>query len=267
MNAEIGIIGGSGFYSLLSDAETTKVNTKYGKPSSPIAIGKIGDKKVAFITRHGLKHTITPQNIPYRANIEAFENLGVKRIIAVSAVGSLKKEYARGDFVFLDQFINMSHGRMDTFYDEDKVVHVSTAYPYCDELRKVGVEVATGLNIKHHKTGTIVVISGPRFSTKAESVNFGNMGAHLIGMTQYPEVVLAREKGMCYLGISIVTDYDAGLAGRNDIKPVVFSEMLALFAKNIDKARDLITKVVPKVASTRVCSCSRALDGATATHK
>ncbi len=267
MDAEIGIIGGSGFYSLLEGAQSMEVGTKYGKPSSPISVGKIGSKKVAFIARHGLRHTISPQNINYRANIEALASLGVKRIITTSAVGSLDKDYMPGDFVILDQFINMTHGRNDTFYDVDTVVHVSTAYPYCEDLRTLGLKTAANSKIKHHKTGTVVVINGPRFSTKAESVNFSRMGANLINMTQYPEAALAREKGICYLGIAIVTDYDAGQEGEDDIKPVSTSEMLAIFGKNVEKAKVLVKDIVPKISPTRTCDCSKALEGAEITHK
>lgn len=262
MDAEIGIIGGSGFYSLLSDAEKKAIDTKYGKPSSEISIGKIGNKKVAFIARHGEKHTIPPHKVPYRANIEALSSLGVKRIIASSAVGSLKKEYAPGDFVFFDQYVNWTHGRADTFYDENVVAHVSNAYPYCGELRKQAEAAAKEAKIKYHNKGTIVIINGPRFSSRAESQFFSAQGFHAIGMTQYPEVALAREKAICYLGIGIVTDYDSGLEGRDDIKPVEFSEILSTFAKNVDKAKELVTRMVPSVSSERRCDCSKALGGA-----
>ncbi len=264
MDAEIGIIGGSGFYSLLDNPEQIELETKYGKPSGPVSLGSIGGRKVAFLSRHGPKHTFPPHKVPYRANIEALDYLGVKRIVATSTVGSLDPRYGPGDFLLFDQFINATYGRPDTFYDESKIVHVSVAYPYCEDLRGVAAEAAKTMGIDLKPTGTVAVINGPRFSTKAESQYFGRAaGANVINMTQYPEVVLAREKAICYLGIGLVTDYDAGLEGREDIKPVTMSEVLQIFAKNVDKAKSLIGSVVPKIASSRSCACAKALEGAT----
>ena len=264
MEAEIGIIGGSGFYSLLDNAEAVEVETRYGKPSSPVSLGVVGGKKVAFIARHGLKHTFPPHKVPYRANIEALSSLGVERIIATSTVGSLSPEYKPGDFLLFDQFINATYGRADTFYDEDKIVHVSMAYPYCSDLRRTAAEAARYLGIECKTTGTVAVINGPRFSTKAESQYFGRAaGAHVINMTQYPEAALVRERAMCYLGIGLVTDYDAGLEGREDIKPVTMSDVLQIFASNIGRAKSLIAAIVPKISAERACSCSKALEGAT----
>lgn len=267
MEAEIGIIGGSGFYSLLSNVDKQSMDTKYGKPSSEISLGKIGNKKVAFIARHGNKHTIPPHKVPYRANIEALSTLGVKRIIATNAIGSLRKEYAPGDFVLFDQFANFTHGRPDTFYDEDLVVHVSTAYPYCKDLRRYAETTLNEMKVKHHNAGTIVVINGPRFSTKAESQFFSSQGFHTIGMTQYPEVTLAREKEICYLGIGVVTDYDVGLEGRDDIRPVSVADVISTFSKNIDKAKSVVNNIIPKIGHERKCDCGKALEGAVQTSK
>lgn len=261
-NAKIGIIGGSGFYTLLKEPKLVESENRYGKPSSPLAMGKLGNSSVAFMQRHGEKHTIPPHKVPYRANIEALAGAGVNRIIATGAMGSLTKEYAPGDFVFLDQFVNMTHGRYDTFFDEDRVVHVSTAHPYCPELRELAIREAKKMGVSFHETGTIVVINGPRYSTRAESRFFASQGFQVINMTQYPEVALAREKAICYLGIGIVTDYDAGLEGNPSIKPVDSTEMLRVFNQNIEKVKELITRIVPAIPEKRSCPCAQALEDA-----
>lgn len=267
MDAEIGIIGGSGFYSLLDDYEDVYVDTPHGKPSDSITLGKISGRKVAFIPRHGRGHSIPPQKVPYRANIEALEKLGAKRIIATAAVGSLKEEYAPGDFVLFDQFVNMTHGRQDTYFDQNIVAHVSMAEPYCDDMRKSAVAAMNSLGIKHHSSGSVVVINGPRFSSKAESRFFAAQGFDTINMTQYPEAALAHEKALCYLGIGMVTDYDAGLEGRADIKPVTVDEINKVFSENIGKAKRLVSALVPTLNPERNgCACNKTLDGAIITH-
>jgi len=260
--AKIGIIGGSGFYSLLNAPSSIEAKGKYGAPSALISIGEIAGKSVAFVPRHGAKHTLPPHKVPFRANLEAFAEAGVERIISTNAVGSLAKEYAPGDFVLFDQFVNMTHGRDDTFFDADKVVHVSTAEPYCPELRALAAKKAKEMGIRCHETGTVVVVNGPRFSTKAESQFFARQGFQLINMTQYPEVALAREKAMCYLGIGIVTDYDAGLDGVEGIKPVNFEDMLSVFNGSVDKVKKLITELIPEIPDKRSCECGNALDNA-----
>jgi 5'-methylthioadenosine phosphorylase len=267
MKAEIGIIGGSGFYSLLEECESVEMETDYGRPSAEIAIGRVGGRDVAFIPRHGKGHTIPPHRVPYRANIAALAELGVKRIIATSTVGSLKEEYAPGDFVIFDQFVNMTHGREDTFYDRSIVAHVGMAEPYCSEMRSIASELLSSMRIKHHDRGTAVVINGPRFSSKAESRFFASQGFETINMTQYPEAALAREKALCYLGMGIVTDYDAGLEGRSDVRAVTIGEVLRVFGENVGKAKKVISEIVPKIsAERRKCSCAKALDGAIVTH-
>jgi 5'-methylthioadenosine phosphorylase len=267
MNAEIGIIGGSGFYSLLEDVEKVNVKTIYGKTSDAISIGRLAGKKVAFLPRHGNNHTIPPHKVPYRANIEALSKLGVSRIIATNAVGSLKPEYRPGDIVLFDQFVNMAGGRDDTFFDRDLVVHVSSAEPYCSQLRSIAADAAGKLRIKNHRSGTVLVINGPRFSSKAESKIFSSYGCDVINMTQYPECMLAREKQICYLGIGLITDYDAGLEGRSDIKAVSAADVMRIFAENIDKAKSLIAGTVKSIPSARSCSCHSALDGAVQTKR
>ncbi len=261
MKADIGVIAGSGLYSLLEGAAENDIDTKYGKPSSKVGIGRIGKVDVAFIPRHGKEHTIPPHKVPYVANIQAFKDLGVTRIIGIGAVGSLREDYKPGDFVLFDQFINMTNGRRDTTFDEGKVVHVSTADPYCPEMRSVVADTMMTAEINMHKTGTVVVINGPRFSTKAESKLFASSGMDVINMTQYPEVALARELGICYVGIGVVTDYDAGIGGQ---EPVSFGEIANKFAESEQHVRALVKEIIPLIPKKQSCSCSRSLDGAVA---
>jgi 5'-methylthioadenosine phosphorylase len=260
--AEIGIIGGSGFYSLLENADARDIDTEYGKPSSKVSVGKIGNKTVAFIARHGSKHTIPPHMVPYRANIEAFSILGVKRVIATNAVGSLNPEFRVGEIAIFDQFANMTHGRKDTFFDKDQVAHISVADPYCEQLRHIAYEAAQKLGIPSKYHGSVVVINGPRFSTKAESRSFIKQGFDMINMTQYPEVALAREKEMCYCGIGIVTDYDAGVLENTSVKPVTHAEVMKAFSKNVENVKNLISEIVAKTPKERSCSCGNALESA-----
>jgi len=258
MEAEIGIIGGSGLYSLLEKGEEINKKTKYGKTSGPITLGKIGNRRVAFLTRHGVKHTIPPHLVPYRANIEALASFGVKKIIASSACGSLKLEYKPGDIVFFDQYVNMTNGRKDTFFEGPEVIHLSAAEPYCRSLRKTFVDQADNLGLRYHASGTVVVVNGPRFSTKAESKFFKNQGFDAVNMTQYPEVTLAREKGICYTGIGIITDYDSGIEGMEDIKPVHHAEMLKVFNNNVQKVKELLNITIPKIEKgQKNCECWR----------
>jgi 5'-methylthioadenosine phosphorylase len=267
MDAEIGIIGGSGLYSLIDGAEEVYPDTKYGKPSGPIAVGELEGRRVAFLPRHGKKHTIPPHKVPYRANIEALAQLGVKRIIATVAVGSLRPDYAPGEIAVLDQFVDLTRGRNDTFFDEDTVAHVSAADPYCPDLRSVAISVARNSGMQIHETGSVVVINGPRFSSRAESRAYSSQGHHLINMTQYPEVILAREKSLCYVGIALVTDYDAGLEGREDIKPVTNEQVSRIFGENVAKAKTIIHGMVRSMPRERSCSCPSSLDGAILTQK
>ena len=258
-SADIGIIGGSGLYSLLDDCKDIKLDTRYGKTSDNIKIGFVGKKKVAFIPRHSIKHSIPPMNVPYLANIEAFDKLKVKRIIATNAVGSLNLKYKPGDFVLFDQFINMSH-RKDTFFDATKVVHISSEDPYCEQLRGIAYKTGKRMKLKIYDKANVVIINGPRFSTKAESKFFKSIGGDVINMTQYPEVVLAREKTMCYLGIGIVTDYDAGI--HKNTKPVSSQEINEIFNKSISKLRKFIFNIVNEIPEQRTCMCKNSLDNA-----
>lgn len=261
MKAEIGIIGGSGFYSLLENAKRIDVDTDYGKPSDRIAIGKMSGRDVAFIPRHGSRHTLPPHKVPYRANIQALCDLGVSRIIATNAMGSLNPRFRIGQIVALDQFVNMTHGRTDTFF-EKSVAHVSMADPYCGELRSVASSAARRAKLDYRERGSMLVINGPRFSTRAESRFFSKQGFDLIGMTQYPEAALARERCICYMALGIVTDYDVGLEGNKSIKPVSHREVMATFSRNIDKVKGLVKETVRNTPRSRKCSCGNALEGA-----
>lgn len=267
MKADIGIIGGSGFYDFLKGKEIS-VGTPYGKPSDKILISEYEGRKIAFLPRHGKKHQFPPHKINYLANLYAFKKLGVKQILSASAVGSLKPKIKPGDFVICDQFINNAHGRPDTFFNgktskkpKGKTAHVSTAEPYCQNLRKVAAKACSDLTIPFHKNGTAIIIQGPRFSTKAESI-FWSKHADIINMTQYPEVALARELEMCYLNISLVTDYDAGLQSRKDIKPVTFQEVAKIFAENNEKIKKLFQEIIKQIDTQKTCVCHTALKDA-----
>jgi len=257
--AEIGIIGGSGFYDLAGRLKEIKVETPYGPPSDKIALGKIAGREVAFLPRHGKGHTIPPHKINYRANIWALKELGVRRILTSHAVGSLQKEIKPGDFVILDQFVDRTRGRVDTFYDGPIVTHISTAFPYCPQLQELAVKTARALKIAVHEKGTVVVIQGPRFSTAAESAWFTKMGWEVVNMTEYPEVVLAREKEICYCAIAVVTDYDTGLVVEGKVTPVSAQEVIANFGKNINKAKKLILAMIKNWLEKTTCKCQEAL--------
>ncbi len=257
--ADIGVFGGSGFYRFFKGAEEIAVRTPSGRPSGKVTISEAGGKQVAFLPRHGVHHEYPPQRVPSRANVFAFKQLGVKRIVAPNAVGSLKAAIEPGDLVFCDQFVNFTTGRTDTYYDGPETTHVGMAQPYCPQMREVAVEAAEKMGIRHHGKGTVVVIQGPRFSTTAESRFFAKQGWDVINMTQYPEVVLAREQELCYLNISLATDYDAGLEGDPTVKPVSHEEVIKVFNSKMDTLRKLIVEVVKGMPEKRTCECGSAL--------
>jgi len=257
MKAEIGIIGGSGFYSFLEGKEAW-VNTPYGAPSDKILLSKHQGRDVAFLPRHGKSHQYPPHKINYRANLFALKKLGMRYILAPCAAGSLKPKIKPGHFVIADQFIDRTKNRQDTFYNGPKAVHIAMVQPYCPALRGLAVNACEELGIKHHKQGTMVVIEGPRFSTKAESEAYSQI-ADVINMTQYPEVVLARELGMCYVNISLVTDYDAGLKAGDDIKPVSAQEVKRVFGRNNERVKKVILKIIENVPEHLPCHCAGAL--------
>jgi 5'-methylthioadenosine phosphorylase len=258
--AEIGVFGGSGLYSLLDDAHEHRISTPFGAPSAPVTIGEVSGRSVAFLPRHGLSHQFPPHMINYRANVWAMKELGVSRIIGPNAVGSLQPDVKPGDFVIADQFVDRTSGRKDTFYDGPVVTHVSSADPYCPTMRAVASQKAAELGIMAHPTGTVVVIQGPRFSTRSESRWFAGQGWEVINMTQYHEAYLCLELEMCYCNISLVTDHDVGAEG---VVPVSNEEVIRVFNENNARVRDLIFAMIPALPDTRDCPCATALQGAT----
>lgn len=259
MKAKIGVLGGSGFYKLLEKQRLIAVKTPYGKPSDKVAVGIIGKRKVAFLPRHGFKHQFPPHRVPYRANLWALKSIGVERIVAVTACGSLQKKIKRGDFVILDQFIDRTRGRGDSFYDGPETVHVSLAHPYCPQLAKIAYREGKKRKLRIHSKGTLVVIEGPRFSTYAESIWFTKMGWEVINMTGYPEAVLARELELCYSVIALVTDYDVGVVVKEKLPPVTTKEVLEVFKENNEKAQKLVKAIIQKLPEKRSCDCGEAL--------
>lgn len=259
--AEIGIIGGTGFYSILSAKEELYISTPYGEPSDKITIGEIEGKNIAFLPRHGKKHTIPPHKINYRANIWALHSIGVTRLISPCACGSLKPHIKPGDFVVTDQFVDRTKNRKDTFYDGPSIAHISAAYPYCPELRELAIKAIRESNIKVHESGTIVIIEGPRFSTKAESEWFTKMGWDVVNMTQYPEVVLALEMGMCIVNIALVTDYDCGIAGN--VAEVTTADVIATLKTNNQNLLKIIKPLVKYIPAHRTnCKCAKKIEEA-----
>ncbi|MBN1245184.1 S-methyl-5'-thioadenosine phosphorylase [Candidatus Bathyarchaeota archaeon] len=259
MQAEIGIIGGTGLYDpqLLKNVEEVTMDTPYGAPSDAITVGELAGKRVAFLPRHGKKHTIRPTDVNSRANIFALKKLGVKRVLAPSAVGSLKEDYKPGDVVFVDQFIDRTTKREQSFYTGNKVCHISVAEPMCPELRQTLITIAKDVGIRSHPTGTYVCIEGPRFSTKAESKLFRSWNADIIGMTLVPECVLAREAELCYASISTVTDYDVW---KDHV--VSADEVVATMKVSVEKVKSIILEAVARLPKECACGCKSALKGA-----
>lgn len=260
--ADVGVFGGSGFYSLLEDVEEVAIDTPYGHPSDNYFIGSIEGVRVAFLPRHGRKHQLPPHMINYRANVWGMRELGVKRLIGPCASGSLKKEIGLGHFVVVDQFVDRTWGRKDTFYDGPITTHVSAADPYCPDLRRMLVETARELGITVYDGGTLVVIQGPRFSTRAESKWFSAMGWDVVNMTGYPEAYLARELELCYASVALVTDYDVGLADDPSLPPVSHHDVLEIFNANNEQLRALLFKVIPRLSLEPSCDCAQALKAA-----
>ncbi|HEY4025526.1 MAG TPA: S-methyl-5'-thioadenosine phosphorylase [Candidatus Dormibacteraeota bacterium] len=261
--ADVGVFGGSGFYRFLDEVELVDVDTPYGAPSDRIAIGAVDGVRVAFLPRHGSHHTLPPAAINYRANVWAFKDLGVTRVIAPTAAGSLQPHVKPGEFVVCDQFVDRTWGRADTYFSTGPTVaHVGAADPYCPVMRELAVTTGRAQDVTMHARGTVVVIQGPRFSSRAESRWFSGLGWEVINMTQYPEAILARELELCYVNIALITDYDVGLEGMPDVAPVSTVEVERVFSSNNDRVRRLILGLIPLLPSERTCPCVTAMRGA-----
>ena len=255
--AQIGVLGGSGLYALLEDAREVPVETPYGPPSDPPVVGRVGDRTVAFVPRHGVDHRFPPHRVPYRANLWALRSLGVRQVVAPCAVGSLQPERGPGSLVVPDQLVDRTSGRVQTFHDEG-AVHVPFADPYCPIGRAVSVRCAQEGGWPVTDGGTMVVVEGPRFSTRAESRWFAGQGWSLVGMTGHPEAVLARELALCYTSVALVTDLDAGVSPG---EAVTHAEVLRVFRERTDQVRQLLLTVVAELPLDRDCPCGAALDG------
>ena len=254
------MFGGSGFYDFLDDVVTVGVHTPYGAPAAPISIGTVGDTRVAFLPRHGPGHELPPHRVNFRANVWAMRELGVRRIIGPCAVGSLKPGIKPGEMVVLDQLVDRTNGRADTYFDGGEVGHIAFADPYCPELGPLLADAARAEGVTVHDRGTVVVIQGPRFSTRAESAWYRAQGWEVINMTQYPEAYLARELGICYSGLALVTDYDTGVEGDDGVAPVTMDEVFAVLRANVERTRRVLFRAIPAVPATAGCSCATALD-------
>jgi 5'-methylthioadenosine phosphorylase len=256
--ADVGVIGGSGFYSFLSDPERIEVETPYGAPSAPLAIGTVGERRVAFLPRHGEHHELPPHAINYRANLWALRSLAVRQVLAPCAVGSLRHELGPGSIVVPDQLVDRTSGRAQTYVDSG-AVHAPFADPYCPRL----VEVLADRDSTIVRGGTMVVVEGPRFSTRAESLHYAAQGWDLVNMTGHPEAVLARELRMCYSAIALVTDLDAGLEVGAGVSQ---QEVFEIFAASLDRLRALLGAAVPALPDPEGCSCSAWADGIDLTY-
>ncbi|MBA8956608.1 S-methyl-5'-thioadenosine phosphorylase [Actinomadura namibiensis] len=257
-SADLGVIGGSGFYSFLDDVKEVRVDTPFGPPSDPIAVGELHGRRVAFVPRHGRDHRFPPHRIPYRANLWALRSLGVRQVLAPSAVGSLVAEHGPGTLTVPDQLVDRTSGRPQTFYEEGAAIHVPFSDPYCPVGRRTALTAAQAQDWEPVDGGTLVVIEGPRFSTRAESRWFADQGWTLVGMTGHPEAVLARELALCYTPLCLVTDLDAGI---EEGEGVTMQEVLAVFAGNVDRLRGVVAEVIRTLPADRSCPCPTVLDG------
>ncbi len=261
----LGIIGGSGLYEFtaLKEVETIEVDTPFGKPSSPIVIGTLSGKKVAFLARHGIGHFLSPTEVNYRANIYAFKKLGIQRVVGISACGSLREDYAPGHIVIPDQLVDYTKDRARTFFTDGLVVHVGVAEPFCPELSKSLYAAVGEAGATVHPNGSLITIEGPRFSTKAESNMYRAAGISLVGMTACPEAFLAREAELCYSIMAHVTDYDVWHVSE---EPVSVDMVVRTLAKNTQMAQLAIQKLVENLPEDLTCGCSNALANAIITR-
>ncbi|MFE7182693.1 S-methyl-5'-thioadenosine phosphorylase [Streptomyces erythrochromogenes] len=268
VNAEIGVIGGSGFYSFLEDVSEIQVETPYGPPSDSLYMGELAGRPVAFLPRHGRSHTVPPHKINYRANLWALRSVGVRQVLGPCAVGGLRPEYGPGTLLVPDQLVDRTQSRVQTFFDGvplpdgsvPNVVHTTFADPYCPVGRSVAVAAARGRDWEPVDSGTMVVVEGPRFSTRAESRWYASAGWSVIGMTGHPEAILARELGLCYTSMALVTDLDAGAETGEGVS---HTEVLKVFGQNVGRLREVLFDAVAALppAATRDCLCTHALDG------
>ena len=253
----LGVIGGSGLYDLLDEPREIAVETPYGPPSDPLVVGELGDRSVAFVPRHGRDHRFPPHRIPYRANLWALRSLGVRQVLAPCAVGGLRPELGPGSLVVPDQLVDRTSGREQTFH-ETGAVHVPFADPYCPTGRRVAVDRAAADGWPVTDGGTMVVVEGPRFSTRAESQWFAAQGWSIVNMTGHPEAVLARELALCYTALALVTDLDAGIEGGESVTQ---TEVFRVFGENTARLRTLLFGVLEALPAEQDCSCGAALDG------
>ena len=262
----IGVIGGSGLYHLkgLSGLNPTVVETPWGQPSDPFMTGMIGDVPVAFLSRHGAGHRYLPGEINYRANIAGFVALGVRRILSVSAVGSLKETIVPGDMVVVDQFIDWTKGRPSTFYGQGAVGHTGFAHPICPDLAKTLVEACQGVKARFHEKGTYLCMEGPAFSTQAESFLYRQFKADVIGMTNVTEARLAREAGLCYATLALSTDFDCW---HPEHDAVTVTDVLAVMEKNVSTANRILERALQTVRTPAKCTCQEAPATALVTHR
>jgi 5'-methylthioadenosine phosphorylase len=264
ISAEIGVFGGSGFYAFLDDVVEVPVHTPYGAPSAAVAVGSLGDRPVAFLPRHGVHHELPPHGVNFRANVWALRSLGVRRVIGSCAAGSLTPSVRPGSFVVLDQLVDRTAGRSkDTFFDGGVVGHVSFADPYCPELSSVVAAAGREVGVDVHEGGTVIVVPGPRFSTRAESASFRREGWDVINMTQYPESYLCREAGICYCGLALVTDFDTGVEESPSVEAVTMDAVFAVLRANVERTRSLLRTAIPRIGtdpSGFSCTCRSALE-------
>jgi 5'-methylthioadenosine phosphorylase len=268
VNAEIGVIGGSGFYSFLEDVSEIEVETPYGAPSDSLFLGELAGRRVAFLPRHGRSHKVPPHKINYRANLWALRSVGVRQVLGPCAVGGLRAEYGPGTLLVPDQLVDRTKGRKQTFFDGEalpdgtvpNVVHTTFADPYCPAGRTAAMASARGRGWEPVDGGTMVVIEGPRFSTRAESQWHAAMGWSVVGMTGHPEAVLARELGLCYTSMALVTDLDAGAETGEGVS---HTEVLKVFGENVGRLREVLFDAVAALPATeaRDCLCTHAHDG------
>jgi 5'-methylthioadenosine phosphorylase len=242
--ADVGVFGGSGFYEFLDDVETATIDTPYGATSAAVTIGTVGDRRVGFLPRHGRHHELAPHAVPYRANVWAMKELGVRSLLGPCAVGSLQSDIHPEEFVVVDQLVDRTWGRADSYHLEGPVEHVQFADPYDAGVCTTLADAGRAMGVTVHDTGTLVVIQGPRFSTKAESAWFRRQGWSVVNMTGYPEAVLAAELNLPYAAIALVTDYDAGIDGY---EPVSAEKVFAVMGRNVARVREVLVQAIPSM--------------------